>query len=123
MKTDTTIVNKLQKKDVWVEIPVKERLPETDGFFLTENFSSYDKKKREMWFNSEDKKWYWQPNPYSVCGDGFVVSWFEKQSGYFFTEQELKVLLGKTFDAGTNWMYDCASGEPDQQTFIYNLLK
>jgi len=86
MKTDTTIGNKLGKKDVWVEVEHQTPIDILD--------------------HVQDLRRYG-----------------EKQSGYFFTEQELEAILSKTFEAGTNWMYDAYCPEPDCKTFIDNLLK
>jgi hypothetical protein len=56
----------------------KQRLPEKDGLYLIVHNSPGSYGRHEMYFKTEDKKWYWQPNPYSVCGDGFITQWLDE---------------------------------------------
>lgn len=59
----------------WVKC--SERLPDEDGLYLVLHSPPGSTGRHEMFFKTEDKKWYWQPNPYSVCGHGFITEWLE----------------------------------------------
>lgn len=62
----------------WVKC--KERFPEKDGLYLIVHDAPGSYGRHEMFFKTEDKQWYWQPNPYSVCGHGFITEWLDEQS-------------------------------------------
>jgi hypothetical protein len=53
----------------------KDKLPDKDGLYIIEHKNGG---RWQMFFKTEDKKWYWQPNPYSVCGDGFIERWLSE---------------------------------------------
>jgi hypothetical protein len=55
---------------VWLNC--KDKLPDKDGLYIIEHKNGG---RWQMFFKTEDRKWYWQPNPYSVCGDGFIERW------------------------------------------------
>lgn len=59
-------------------ISTKEKSPEKDGLYLIVHNAPGSYGRHEMYFKTEDKKWYWQPNPYSVCGDGFITEWLDE---------------------------------------------
>jgi hypothetical protein len=67
-------MNKLQTKDVWVEIPVTERLPQESNWY---NCYAGDKFLGQAYFSDG-----------SFNGDT-ITHWLEKQSGYLFTKKEL----------------------------------
>jgi hypothetical protein len=57
----------------WVKC--KDDLPDKNGLYIIEHKNGG---RWQMFFNIEDKKWYWQSNQYSVCGDGFIERWLSE---------------------------------------------
>jgi hypothetical protein len=69
----------IEETKIYRWVKASERLPDKDGLYIIEHrMQNQSGNRHEMFFKTEDKKWYWQPNPYSVCGDGFIVSWLEE---------------------------------------------
>lgn len=65
-----------------------ERLPENDGLYLVVHKPPSGQFRHEMFFKTEDKKWYWVPNPYSVCGDGFIIEWLDESPPTIQTDED-----------------------------------
>jgi hypothetical protein len=115
-------MNKLETKDVLIEIPVTERLP-TECFNTVNSGDSY----KVAYFNKDKKPCdQWSTN---ISGTDwtFPEVWLEKQSGYFFTREELEAEFNKIWAASENRFFHNEYGpvpnpHPDQQTFIDNLF-
>jgi hypothetical protein len=73
---------------VWLNC--KDKLPDKDGLYIIEHKNGG---RWQMFFKTEDRKWYWQPNPYSVCGDGFIERWLSESATPSDRVQQLEQVL------------------------------
>jgi len=83
----------------WIDC--KERLPTGDKLCIIE---ANNGGRWQMFFKIEDKRWYWQPNPYSVSGEGIVVKWLdESNEERVFTIEDMEAAYNRgTFDDHNN---------------------
>jgi len=92
-------MNKLEQKEVWVEVNTNEKLPDKQGeyYIKSEDVEDGDQQPDLMYFSTETG--FSSRNKQFRC-----LTWLEKQSGYFFTEQELKA-----YDKEQNleWKEEC----------------
>jgi len=101
-------------------VPVSSgELPVQDGLFVIKTRLGG---QHQMFFKTEDKKWYWCPNPYSVCGDGFITHWLRPIS----LEERDKEVAGKAWEAGAQWQYENMSevsngNSPDKDQYLQSL--
>ena len=58
----------LKEKHRW--IPVSERLPEEDGYYLC-----LDEERKEQVYSFEGAGWWWNDYGYSNCRDTYVSHW------------------------------------------------
>lgn len=80
-------------------VPCKERLPNEDKLCIIEDRTG---RRREMYFKIEDRRWYWCPNPYSVCGDGFIEKWLDESEPSFTLEDMTKCWKRCNMDHAAN---------------------
>jgi hypothetical protein len=97
-------------------INCKDRLPTEDKLCVIE-----EKKggRWQMFFKIEDKRWYWCPNPYSVCGDGLVEKWLDESNNEaVFTIDDMH----KAYNAG-EWAAEDGGKYIRDETFTTFLKK
>lgn len=89
---------KTQERDIWIEVDVKERMPEDNDLYITKDKHGF---RRDMYFRVESKRWYWHPNSFAECDNGLITHWLEKKSDMVvMTVDEFKKVAGDAFDAG-----------------------
>lgn len=111
----------LKPNDVYIEVPVSERIPKNKEHDYACVIDSQIRCIADTETLEAEKK------EESIFSDR-ITHWLEKQSLFCFTEEELREHDKKTFQAGRNFEYNYHFGEvpnpyPDQETFISNLFK
>ena len=126
-------MNKLETKEVLIEIPVTERLP-TQCFNTVNSGDSY---KVAYFHKEKHPSEQWSDN---IQGNrlAFPEVWLEKQIGYFLTKEEMDALrekiISEAFDAArkTEWPENVEPSEinlrfrtysHDKQSYIQSQIK
>jgi len=100
----------LKKTDVWVEVPINERLPDKTDWYNCYNQHG-DK------FLGHD---YFKDGKFQTKN---VTHWLEKlPNQYCFTEEELSKLLNETWETAERKKLYTSIPYPDKETFINNLF-